>query len=334
MAHSTLEKIQKKLFILIALIMCFFNLHSQDVVLTPKEVYVGDQAELRFNFVLEDTIFDGSKDMYTYTNPSLEEDLDSPYVIKAMSLQKVRNEYVLVISFIPWQAGSLKIEPFDLGSIFGIQTKPILIDIPQVHIQSILIQGQDKEIQEPVGPVVIPGTTYVLVGILLFIFILLIFVIIVLTRYKFIRSWIQKRFGRFWASSNFKRASKGLAFLAKQSNTIDAKFFAKNLSFVIRNYLEGRFLHRFTAETTSSFFTVFDTLFAGTMSNTANDYLQDLYEICARCDFLHYAGDEIVKAPLTKSEIQSLIERSQNAFVFFERANDDEENKGGDNANI
>ncbi len=315
----------------IIMFTCVLSLFSQDISVTPKEVYVGDEAELRLTFVLDSDIVFDTTDTLSFVNTSpLEEDLDSSYSIKTIELSRSADSYILKIVFIPWQSGYISIDSFNLADVFSLDIPPVLIDIPQIQITSILDETTNKEIQGPLGPVTVPGTTYVLVAIVFCIFALCIFIIILITRFNLIRAWIYNRFGSLLTSNNYKKAIKGLSLLSKQSSVVEAKVFAAGLSSIIRNYLEGRFLHRFTAETTSSFFSVFDTLFAGTVSNTANDFLQDLYEICVRCDFLHYAGAETSKAPLTKKESETLIERAQKAFVFFEKANDsDQDVKGG-----
>ncbi len=315
------------------LVLIFYTnpMFSQTVNLVPKEVYVGDEAEIRFSFDWNGELFSPTNErlVNTVTAAAIDESLDNTYTIKSMQLLPTKSGYELSIVFIPWKAGVLDLEAFDIATIFDIQTSSLLIDIPEVEIQSILAQTNEKDLRAPVGPVIIPGTTYILVAIVILTLVLCLLIIIILARLAVIKSWLKSFFGKIWASNNFKKASKDLMILSKNSRSLDARVFAAKLSVIIRTYLEGRFLHPFTAETTSSFFVVFDELFAGTVSVKANECLQDLYEICARCDFLHYAGYETERAPLTQAESDSLIERTRDAIVFFEKDSDDDEKFGG-----
>ncbi len=319
-----------KNYCILLLVLLTVSLFSQNINLIPKEVYVGDEAEIRFSFGWDGALLKSDSETLVtiHTDETIDESLDGDYTIKTMQLYPSQDGYVLSILFIPWKSGNVDIDSFDLSSVFDITATSLLIDIPEVYIETLVDGNRGNELYPPVGPVIIPGTTYVLIGLTLLILILCILVIIIIARIAFIKAWIKTFFGKIWASDNFKKVSRELLFLSKNIPTLESKVFATRLSASIRVYLEGRFSHRFTAETTSSFFIIFDTLFAGTVSDKANDFLQDLYEICVRCDFLHYAGTETEKAPLTEDEAKSLIERTQKACIFFETDEDDE--KGGE----
>ncbi len=328
MKTKTLFFIKKTAFFLLFLVVCF-KVESQEVNLVPKEVYVGDEAEIRFAFDWDGTLFeDNASSIATIvTSSTIDESLDADYTIKTMQLFPSQTGYVLSVLFIPWKTGNLDLEPFDLATVFDIKPPSLFIDIPEVHIKSMLSEANEKELRPSIAPVIIPGTTYVLIALVVIVLLVCVGIIIVIVRIQSIRSWVISFMGKIWASSNFKKASRDMIILSKMALTMESKEFAAKLSLIIRTYLEGRFSHPFTAETTSSFFIIFNDLFAGTASTKANDFLQDLYEICVRCDFLHYAGSETEKAPLTKPEIDSLLERTKNAFIFFEKDGDDE----GDN---
>ncbi len=316
----------------LCLLTLFFiiGIYAQTLSISPKEVYVGDEAEIRFSFEWNGELFSNHEEQLVHVihSSSIEESLDNSYTIKSLQLFPSHNGYELSIIVVPWKAGTLNLEPFDLATLFDINTTSILIDIPEIEIQSILAQVHEKEIRAPLGPVIIPGTTYILVVIVIILFVLCLLIVIILIRFPLIKAWVKSFVGKIWASDNLKKASKDLILLSKHSSSLEAKIFAARLSIIIRTYLEGRFYHPFTAEATSSFFTIFDELFAGTTSSKAESFLQDLYEICVRCDFLHYAGNETEKAPLTQAEIESLIERTRQAIIYFEKDADSDEEGG------
>lgn len=312
------------------LCLCALSLYAQNTSLVPKDVYVGDEAEIHFNFAWEGNLFPADKEQSasSFNSANVEENLRDAYTITSMHLTSSTNGYVLVIVFIPWKVGFLDIPPFDLSMTFDIETKPLLIDIPEVYIQSIVEKTGEKNIRPPIGPVIIPGTTYVVLGIVVVIFLLCVLGIVLLNRITVAKTWIKNFFHQIWATPNFRKATRNLILLEKQSPKLDNAIFAAKLSVIIRLYLEGRFAYPFTAETTSSLMTVFNRLFAGTASNKTEDYLQNLYEVCARCDFLHYAGSEAERAPLNAEEKLSLIAQVRLALIYFEKnEGDDDEGK-------
>ncbi len=326
MIHFAFSR-NKKCIILCVFFAALFSLYAQETTLIPKDVYVGDIAEIRFNFDWEGDLFsENAGESVTFVTAStIDKSLENNYTIKSMQLLPSTDGCVLSILFIPWKAGELDVAAFDLATVFDLSVNSLLIDIPTVQIQSILAKTGDTEIKPPVPPVIVPGTTYALVAFAFVLLVFLLLIIIICARITVIRMRLKLFFGKIFVNNNFKKAIKSLIVLSKQSEKIDAKVFASTLSGIIRLYLEGRFSHRFTAETTSSLFSVFNTMFAGTASDKASDFLEDLYEVCFRCDFLHYAGNETEKAPLTKDEMYLLIEKTKQALVFFEKDSGEEE---------
>lgn len=317
-------------FLLAFLLVFCASIYAQNTSLVPKDVYVGDEAEIRFSFAWEGNIFAADKEQSasSLNTADFDESLDNAYTVKSMHIKPSANGYVLSIIFIPWQVGFLDIPPFDLSMTFDIARKPLLIDIPEVYIQSIVEKTGEKNIRPPTGPVIIPGTTYVVLGIIVAIFTVCVLILILLLRLTPVTVAIKNFFRQIWATQNFRKTTRALIRLEKQSAILPSDAFAAKLSVIIRCYLEGRFIHPFTAETTSSLMTVFNRLFAGTASNKTEDFMQNLYEVCARCDFLRYAGPEIKHAPLSTEERLSLIEKSRLAFIHFEK-NDGNDDEGG-----
>jgi len=304
--------------------MVTFSAYAQNTSLVPKDVYVGDEAEIRFSFAWDGNLFPADKEQSasSFNSADLDENIDDAYTIKSMHILPSANGYVLSIIFIPWKVGFLDIPPFDLSMTFDID-KPLLIDVSEVYIQSIVEKTSAKNIRPPIGPVIVPGTTYVVFGVIAAIFALCVLIFILLVHITPVVAGMKNFFRQIWATQNFRKTFRDLIRLESHSAKLEPDVFAAKLSVIIRCYLEGRFVHPFTAETTSSLVAVFNRLFAGTASNKAEDFMQNLYEVCARCDFLRYAGREIESAPLSTEERLSLIGQSRLAFIYFEK-NDDE----------
>ncbi|MFI3257893.1 MAG: hypothetical protein R3Y36_06315, partial [Spirochaetales bacterium] len=251
------------------------------------------------------------------------------YTVVSVSITQNATGYTLIIVFIPWTPGIIDIPSFDLATVFETTTKPVLIDIPPIEVLSILEKTGENEIRPPMGPVIIPGTTYILLLIIVAVFVACLCLIVIFSHLKPLKLWLKDFHKKMWATAHFKKASRELIKLSKSLLQIDSMIFAVKLSVIIRTYLEGRFHHPFTAETSSDLPAVFDRLFAGTASKKAYEIFHDLYEICLRCDFLHYAGDNTQKAPLTLEEMRVLIARCREDFIFFEKTDESDDNKEG-----
>ncbi|MBQ5570803.1 MAG: hypothetical protein IIT45_10235, partial [Treponema sp.] len=130
------------------------NLAMEDVnqILIPKEVYVGDTAELRFSFnapvdlfagVPAEKINDGELLLST-ENPAFKM---QNYDVKQISLRLIGRTYTLSLVFVPWVTGSIKFPPFDLNALIHSETKvsipeeladkPFVIELQNVEVLSL-----------------------------------------------------------------------------------------------------------------------------------------------------------------------------------------------------
>ena len=313
----------KKNKIVLFFVISFFATHvfSETMSLIPNEVYIGDTAEIRFSFPWNGTLFEDVSTATTkITFPPLDRDLSSDYTIKSMELFNSAEGYTLSIIFSPWKIGKLDVQPIDIATIFDIVPDSLVIDVPEIEIQSIFTATDaQREIQHPAGPVVIPGTSYLIILFSVLILVILLLITIILIRFHSIKKVISRVFSRLFLSANLKRASKRLSFLSKNAATLGLQGFASELSQIIRIYLERRFNHPFTAETTSNFPHVFDDLLEQSQSDEMREFLDFLFETCTLCDFFHYAGIEAEKKNITTAEKLELVANTQTAFNFLEK---------------
>lgn len=294
--------------------------YSQTISLIPNEVYIGDTAEIRFNFTWNGNLFVEDNTVTKVTQTNLDNTLQNDYTIQSMELYPSNNGYTFSIIFSPWVIGPLDIQPIDIAAIFNLTTNSLIIDIPEVEIKSIFTAINDKKvIQEPIGPVIIPGTSYFLIIFITLIFILVLLLIIALTRINSIKQGIYKIISSILLSNNVKKACKKLNLLEKQISNITTKEFASQLSQIIRVYLEKHFSHPFTAETTTNFPAVFATIFENNTTEEGKNHMNNLFEVCTICDFLHYGENEAEKNTTSLEEKQSLILKTKEAFLFLEK---------------
>ena len=329
-----------------ATVICFFfglcvlcpPMNAQ-TALIPKEVYVGDEAEIRFEFSYEDNLFVSGDTSLSVTAAALEASgapaglLSNPdYTVQKITLSGNAPLYVLSFFFVPWKTGSLDVGAFDLASVFEISVQPLPIDIPPVEIQSITAKTGEKNIRQPLGPLIIPGTTYIVFGFCALILIFTAVLVGIFLRLPRIRNFFNPLFARLFSSHNYLKACRGLSVLKKKGASLTPAVFCTRLSSIVRNYLEARFAHPFTAKTTAELTGAFSEFFACSASEKSYECMHNLYEVCARCDYLRFCGKNRIDFPI--EERFSLIEKTHTALIYFEQPEEPEENADKNKAEI
>ena len=309
------------------------------VSVMPKDVYVGDEAEIRFEFSFAEKLFEGDSpllnarafadvsDMSDISPGSRSENEElkrifftDDYTIQSMRLKGSPPSYVLSIVFIPWKTGEIDMSAFDLSTVFSLSVRPFLTDIPPVHIQSITEKTGEKQLRPVKGPIIIPGTTY---AVFAFCAVLLLFFAVVtalLIRFALIRGFFQTFFERMFSSQSFRAVCRELLFLEKRGQALPSGVFCTRLSRLIRSYLENRFSYPFTAKTSPELVPAFSEFFAHSASERSYAYMQDLYEVCARCDYIRFSGESV----FSREERIDSVQRVRSALLYFEQPEEHE----------
>ena len=303
---------------------------AERVQLIPKDVYIGDEAEIRFSFAWNGSLFQTGGVLDSDNADILNQVFDSQnYTVKRLRLFSENGLYVLSVIFIPWQTGQIDIVSFDLSDIFTLSVKPLLIDIPPITIQSAAEKTGQKTLRPSAAPLIIPGTTYVVYAFVACAFVLCALAVVLVMRFTAVRRAVISFFERIFSSRNYLSACRTLLSL-ERSKDIEQSVFCERLSHEVRRYLEGRFAHPFSACTASELYAAFCALFAGTASEKAYIAMESLCEVCIRCDFVRFAGVYAHTAPVTDNERLRLIDTVRQAFIYFEQPEEPEkENADG-----
>lgn len=305
------------------------------VSVMPKDVYVGDEAEIRFEFAFAEKLFEGDSPSLNVRDLADVSDLPEEvppgsrseneelkrifftddYTIQSLRLKGSPPSYVLSIVFIPWKTGEIDMSAFDLSPVLGLSVRPFLTDIPPIHIQSITEKTGEKQLRPVKGPIIIPGTTYAVAA---FCAVLLLFFAVVtalLIRFALIRVFFQAFFERMFSSQSFRAVCRELLFLEKRGQALPSGVFCTRVSRLIRSYLENRFSYPFTAKTSSELVPAFSDFFAHSASERSYAYMQDLYEVCARCDYIRFSGESV----FPREERSDSVQRVRSALLYFEQ---------------
>jgi len=317
-----------------------FSVVAQTVSLTPHEVFVGDVAEIRYDFSSSLVLcpqgipleLAGSKftsNAWSTDTKVLSGDsfdiLFARIVVNPKFTVSNSDKYILIIQLIPWVTEKLDIPPIDIVKAFelenNVEQASLIIDIPPVFISSIVEKTQKKVLQPSAGPLVIPGTTWIVYSLLLLVVLLGIVVIFFIARFKQFRNYLLIILHKIFLSKNYRLTLKSLTLLEKKSTTMDSRLFATGLSDTIRTYLQCRFNYNFKAVETSKLYRIFNTITGETASKSALTAIEDLQSVFMGLDYIKFSG---VKDDTNKEMYSDLIKRVYESIAYLEKPEDDE----------
>ena len=296
-------------------------------VLLPKKVYIGDSAELRCTFN------SNSLSLKNFVNgESVQLSLEGfsgllstkDYDIQKISLSPAGVDfYQFSMTFVPWKTGTISFPPYNISLNFadpsGLNLNDSLeISFAPVNIVSLVEQNSITSMSPSEPPLLLPGTTYKLYGLLVILVILLLALIRAITKRDEIIFYLknQKLLRKY--KKNKKRTFKALNRLVKKGFS-DYEH-AGELQGILRNYLEVRFDYPFSKTVTSSFMTAFNSIFGGSddftslMSEKKEEACIQMTAIFTRTDFIRYSGN----SKFEEGEKLSLVEDAKACIENFE----------------
>ena len=255
-------------------------------VLVPKQVYIGDRAELRCTFSTAAKIkaegFCGELDY-------------SQYDIKDVKLQPSGvNSYTLTIAFVPWRTGDIIIPDYKLSAEAGadgieVADNELLIHFNPVNIVSLTQKDSITSLRESASPLLLPGTIYKLYGSLIAAVLLLIVAIRLIVKHKDVAFFVSRLVSSVKNNSNRRRTLKQLGKIAKNTQLADNDA-AAEIQKTLRTYLEKRFDYPFSKTVTSELSAVFTKLTGGLLSEEKQDAYDDIVIAFVRTDYIRYSS--------------------------------------------
>jgi len=318
---------------------------AQTVSITPHEVFVGDVAEIRYDFECPfilcsetapiqldgDHFFSNAWDPDSKLALLAQKNFDILFARLVVNSSSLINTYTLLVKITPWTTGNLDIPPFNIIKAFGLEKKistmhkvenpSFIVDIPAVKISSIIDKTQKKVLQPSAGPVVIPGTTWIVYGLLILVVLFFLVFIFFILRFKKIYDYLRILVHKISLAKNYRLTLKKLSMLEKKTAPIDAQLFASEVSTIVRSYLQYRFNYNFMAVETSKLCTVFNVITGETASNKAQSAIEEIQAVFIRLDFIKFSGSV---ATLEKNMSTDLLKRVYTAIAYFEKQEDDE----------
>ena len=271
-------------------------------ILVPKQVYIGDTAELRCTF----NSGNANLKKMTESGPAnlsldiFDLGLDfSNYDIKEVKLNPAGVDfYQLTITFVPWKTGSLQ-----FPQIFLEDT---VLDFQPIEIGSLVKEKNLSSIKDSQPPILLPGTTYKLYGFVIAFIIFIILIIRLIVKFHSVSFFIKNLLLRFKCWKNKKITEKKLRALLKKPSLSD-KDWAQACQKIIRKYLSVIYQLDFTKKTTSEILpAIFE--ITGGIQEDKNEALGRIAEIFVRTDYIRYSS----QGKLLENEKNQLTEELLN----------------------
>ncbi len=273
-------------------------------IFMPKNVSVGDRAELRYIFKTEADVFSD----HALTHVELVSDYaglqtaggerENRCAITGASIDRAGNEYTLVITLIPWKAGDIDFLPLDLAQWVRLSlqkkqsTAAFEIDLAPVHINSLVQQIKATSMRPSAPPLVVPGTTAILVALALVLLLLLSLVTAFLLRLSALSAFLRTKGAVRYMHKQARLAFKQLRHLERENakNPLTMRLYAERLQRIVRSYLSRRFKHNFAASTTPNLALQCEQLLDGGNSEGEQTALDALTALFMRTDYLRFAA--------------------------------------------
>jgi hypothetical protein len=219
-------------FVVLAALLAFASaspLSSSDPVgvLVPREVFVGDAAELSFSTgALNAVLKPGAEE----TVPSDDVAVSHEVTVESVTVRRGESSSTVVIRFVPWYTGLVRLPPFAFGKVRVVP--------PPVRVSSLSERTGTSSLEPPRPPLVVPGTTFALYALAASGLVAFIALAVAIAR---LRRFLSLNGGRLRSGRRSKLALRELKWLERRVERLPGAEWYAAFSLVLRRYL-GSFL--------------------------------------------------------------------------------------------
>lgn len=283
-------------------------------VLVPREVFVGDRAELRCTFqsqmdfaALADPslVKDGAIQLNTHADAFTRHAGD--YTVELAVLQQAGTTCTLIITFVPWKTGQLHFEACDLPALCGAaeHAEPFLIHFSPVEISSLTEKLSVSAVRPPAPPLLLPGTSYALWICIVVFLLLLVATGILLAKFSALvrcATAVRESAGYYW---NARSARSKLFALGRKKST-DVQF-AEQWQATMRAYLAYRFGVPFSSATAKGIAPLIRRVTGNMLDIEQENAVSSLTSLFIRTDYIRFAGGSIDSRMLPAAEHEAVF---------------------------
>jgi hypothetical protein len=302
----------------------FLRISPAGFTIVPQKVYIGDASVMRYTFFaprnfLAEEIFTqgatgGTETVVIPFKPDYFE--QNGITVTAVSLSRrltagnAESEFALEIAFVPWKTGAILFPPV---KITGFKTKSALgeIAVPEFTVQSLVETLGETKMRPALPPLIIPGTTYMLIVGLISVPIFAAVVVL------FTRSRLFARFTAYLKLSRGARdALRRIKRLNNKSGGMNDAECAREISSLVREYLTVRFFKPYTAFTpkeTAQNLSLVDSYDDAVGKSAAEKYI---FSLLRRCELIRFAPN----VRFSRGERAQMLKDSRWTILYFEHS--------------
>ena len=266
-------------------------------ILIPKEVYVGDTAQLSCSFQSSVDLYALAQEgggasrieggiLYFDLSDGIFAAMEPTCSVTQLSLRQVGMTYTLVLNFIPWRPGKLSFLPLDLGKLCRAEVNRVITFEP-VEILSLSDKLGVSTLRPPSSPLLLPGTKYIVLSLIIAGVSILVMVALLLVNFAAVLKkavLVKERFGYRKNAFLTKLKLKGLI----KHERSDADF-AREWQQIMRSYLDYRFSTRFFSVTSKDIARAVASATGDMLDIEQENAVLSIQTVFIRTDYIRYA---------------------------------------------
>lgn len=312
----------------------------------PRLIYTGDFVEIRYIFHLENDIFGGEFSKNS-ARLSLSKEFnffkahEDEFSVLSAQLEKINTEYTLFLAVVPWKTGFLSIPPFNLtnlvnftrknslsqtGEPFPLASIPFIVELSPLEVNSLASETGAKSILPHSPPLLLPGTTALLVTLAVLAIVLFALLIFILLKFDRVKKFILATLYIWSLKRNSRVTVKKILQLQKDSKNIPLdKDFAENLQHILRVFLKKRFAYDFDSVSTKEIYPTFSGLLGGDLDENQEKSVEHTTEIFSRLEYIRFAKNAhfLSAKENTESNEDERISITDSAILLVKEFDDD-----------
>lgn len=287
----------------------------------PKEIFCGDKVLLQYQVLIPDEL------VISLGNSLPLKITDSEQLSSLISVDplicSIDQFYLFLegnmlnyqITCTGWQLGKV-IFP---NMMLKINTTILEFPSTEFTVTSILEKTGQTSLQSVKGPILLPGTTYAIYGIIFVSILIFSLFIFTLSKSSKIFVYFKNIIISHRYKKNYKKCLSLLKKLNKNSENISDVDFAEEIQSIMRSFFSFRFSDKVYNLATSEIIDWFSTIYNLILPEQAEQAIQLFYEIMLRCDFLRFSGNSVKGAGMQENEKGQLIQKSITVMNLIEK---------------
>ncbi|WP_407428140.1 hypothetical protein [Treponema sp.] len=336
-----------RLFFLVFPVLVFsvFKSPAENLqIVLPKIIYIGDTVEIRYIFHSEAKLFGDE-----FQNPTAKLNLrtdfpaflekETDFSLISANLEKINSEYTFSITLIPWKTGFISFQPLNLVSLVTFSQKkenasflpPFLISLSPIEVNSIVKKTGATSFRPLHPPLVIPGTTTLLIILAVLFIVLFSILLFALLHMPQISRFIGNLTYLYSLKKNSRKSIKKLIKLKKnQENYTSDKNFASEIQHILRDFLNNRFSQNFSSMTTQNLYSLFTDFSGGSLTVHQQNTIESLISIFTRLDYIRFARNAAFLTAGCNNGISERLSICESSIKLIEDFDADEESQEED----